>query len=67
VILHAGGKVYRYKVRQQVEVDESDLSVVAPSLEPQVTLITCTGWNAGVRAYLRRLIVFADFVSVSAQ
>ncbi len=67
VILHAGGKVYRYKVRQQVEVDESDLSVVAPSTEPQVTLITCTGWDAGVRAYLRRLIVFADFVSVSAQ
>lgn len=67
VRLYAGARVFTYQVRQQVEVDETDLSVVAPSTRPQITLITCTGWDAGVRLYLRRLIVFADFVSVSAQ
>lgn len=67
VKLYAGSKIYIYRVRQQVDVDESDLSVVAPSSRPQITLITCTGWDAEVRAYLRRLVVFADFVSVSAQ
>lgn len=67
VMLYTGSKVYTYRVRQQVEVDESDLSVIAPSTRPQITLITCTGWDAEVRAYLRRLIIYADFVSVSAQ
>jgi sortase A len=67
VILYAGDKVYKYKVRQKVEVDETDMSVVQPSTEPQITLITCTGWDAGLRVYLRRLVVFADLTTVSAQ
>ena len=67
ITLYAGNKKYTYQVRQQFEVDETDLSVIQPSTEPQITLITCTGWDAALRVYLRRLIVFADLVTVSAQ
>lgn len=67
VRLYAGGRVYIYRVRGKVDVDESDLSVIEPSDHPQVTLITCSGWDSAVRAYLRRLVVFADFVAVTTQ
>jgi sortase A len=67
VILYTESKVYTYHVRQQEVVDETDLSVVEPTDNAQVTLITCTGWDSLLRSYLQRLIVFADLVNIKPQ
>ncbi len=64
VIVYTESKVYTYQVREQTVVDDTDLSVVAPTDSPQVTLITCTGWDAELYAYMKRLIVYADLKSV---
>ena len=56
--------IYHYKMREQVIVEDTDLSVVEATEEPQITLITCTGWDEDLRVYLKRLVVFADLVEV---
>jgi len=65
VILYTEKRLYNYKVRAQVIVDESDLSVIAPTTNAQITLITCTDWDAQLRQYLKRLIVYADLVDTT--
>lgn len=64
VILQTQKKVYTYRVRGQAVVDDHDLSVIQPTDKAQLTLITCTGWDASVSLYLKRLVVFADLLSV---
>jgi len=64
VILQTQKKVYTYKVRSQAVVDDHDLSVIEPTSKPQLTLITCTGWDTSLRVYLQRLVVFADLLNV---
>jgi LPXTG-site transpeptidase (sortase) family protein len=64
VLLYTQQKIYVYKVRNQVVVEDSDLSVIDPSEDPQITLITCTGWDPELRIYLQRLIVFATLSDV---
>jgi sortase A len=63
VILYTQKRVYTYRVRSQVIVEEDDLSVVAPTEKPQITLITCVGWDAELRLYLQRLVVYADLIN----
>jgi LPXTG-site transpeptidase (sortase) family protein len=67
VIVHTQNKVYTYRVREQRVVPDTDLSVVAETSKPQITLITCTDWSSELRTYLQRLIVFAELVQVQAQ
>lgn len=67
VIVYTQQKVYTYRVREQRVVPDTDLSVIAPTEKPQITLITCTDWNTELRTYLQRLIVFAELVQVQAQ
>ncbi|MBN2549123.1 MAG: sortase [Anaerolineales bacterium] len=55
---------YIYQVSGSVVVEESDLSVIAPSESPKITLITCTGWDPEFRLYTKRLIVYAMLVGV---
>jgi LPXTG-site transpeptidase (sortase) family protein len=55
---------YTYQVRESRIVPDSDLSVIEPSEKPQLTLITCTGWDAELKLYLLRLVVFADLIEV---
>lgn len=55
---------YTYAVRERITVDETDLSVIAPTNGAQITLITCAGWDPGRRAYVQRLVVFADLVEI---
>ncbi|MFM8322643.1 MAG: sortase, partial [Chloroflexota bacterium] len=57
---------YTYKVREQRVVEDYDVSVLEQTSSPQITLITCTGWDADLRTYLQRLIVYADLVSIQA-
>ncbi len=56
--------LYTYKVRQQNVVKDDDFSIVKPSQQPILTLITCAGWNSDLGHYLQRLIVIADLTEV---
>lgn len=65
VFLYTEQKMYTYQVREQKVVSDADLSIVAQTQEPIVTLITCTGWDPDIQAYLQRLVVIADLKSVT--
>jgi sortase A len=64
VKLYTEKNLYTYAVRSQEIVDDHDLSVVDPSNDPQLTLITCTGWDPEFQVYLQRLIVYAALQGV---
>jgi LPXTG-site transpeptidase (sortase) family protein len=55
--------VYTYQIRSQAIVGENDLWITQPTQASQLTLLTCTDWNAEFQLYLKRLAIFADFVS----
>ncbi len=59
VIVYAGGHAYRYGVRAKRTVSPQDLSVLAATREPVVTLITCTPYGVDTM----RLIVIAQLIS----
>ncbi len=58
VLVYAGGHAFRYEVRAQRVVSPSELSVLFPTREPIVTLITCTPY----RVDSMRLVVIAQLV-----
>lgn len=61
VTLFSTGGPSSYTVIEIKVVKNDDLSVVAPTPEPVLTLITCTGsWNPLTRDYAERLIVVAN-------
>ncbi len=62
VILYTDENVYTYKVRELRVVLDGDMSVIAPTNSPQLTLITCTNFDTEAGIYLERLIVYADLV-----
>ncbi len=64
VIIYTQKNIFTYIVSEQRVVEDYDLSVVAPSEQPQVTLITCTAWDNELRTYLKRLVVFATLLNV---
>ncbi len=45
IVVYAGGHAYRYAVRAKRVVSPSEVSVLAPTREPVVTLITCTPYG----------------------
>ena len=60
VMLFAGDDAIPYSVREVKVVRNDDLSVVAPTPELVLTLITCAGtWDPIARDYSERLIVVA--------
>jgi len=56
--------IYTYRVREEVTVEDTDMSILDPTEAPQLTLITCTGWDEDLRLYIQRLVVYADLVEV---
>jgi sortase A len=58
VQVFAGGHAFRYEVRAKRVVPPSELSVLDPTREPVVTLITCTPY----RVDSMRLVVIAQLV-----
>ena len=64
IILHDDQFVYTYIVRDQVLVYPEDISVLADTSHPQLTLITCHTWDEETLSYLRRLVVSADLDTV---
>jgi sortase A len=56
VLVYAGGTSFRYVVKAKRVVTPTDLSVLAPSKNPIITLITCTPY----RVDTHRLIVIGE-------
>ncbi len=59
ILAKGTGVVYRYVVQSVETVAVSDVGVTAPESGANLTLITCTDWDASARAYTRRLVVHA--------
>jgi len=64
IFVHTEDNIYEYLVRDQSVVEATDLSVLEPSPEAVLTLITCTDWDPGTGFYTKRLTVIADLVEV---
>ncbi len=56
IIVYAGVQPYRYRVKAKRIVDPSDVSVMAPTSEPALTLITCYPYLVDTH----RLVVIAQ-------
>ena len=56
VMVYAGANVYRYVIKAKRVVAPNDLSVLDPSRNPIITLITCTPY----RVDTQRLILIGD-------
>ncbi len=41
------GKYYTYQVRESKVTDDGDMSVILPSDNPEISLITCVGLGPG--------------------
>ena len=65
VVLYTEKNVYTYKVRELRVVEDEDLSILKPSGNPEITLITCADWDPEQKTYLRRLVVYSDLVSTN--
>jgi LPXTG-site transpeptidase (sortase) family protein len=55
---------YTYAVEQARIVAPDDLSVLAPTTQTTLTLLTCTGWDVASQRYTERLVVVAYLVTV---
>jgi LPXTG-site transpeptidase (sortase) family protein len=62
VIVYTDQKIYTYEVRELAIIGNTDDYVVAPTVEPQLTLLTCETWDEETEKFLRRRVVFADLV-----
>ncbi|MFZ2098543.1 MAG: sortase, partial [Anaerolineales bacterium] len=62
IILYTEQNIYTYQVRESKVTDDGDMSVVLPSDNPQISLITCVDWDEETRTYLNRLVVIADLI-----
>jgi LPXTG-site transpeptidase (sortase) family protein len=62
VVLYTQNNIYTYQVRESKVTDDGDLSIVSPSDNAQISLITCVEWDDESRTYLKRLVVYADLI-----
>jgi sortase A len=62
LIVFTEQNMYTYQVQELKVVDDSAMSVVQPSENSILTLITCTGWDNDLGHYIKRLVVFAGLV-----
>jgi LPXTG-site transpeptidase (sortase) family protein len=60
VYVYTENKVYTYRVRASQTVADNDMSVIAPTSKPQITLITCWEWDVKAKVYTKRMVVTAD-------
>ena len=59
VVIYDQGVPYTYAVKSLKAVKPSDVSVVSPTSETTLTLLTCTKWSKELRRYTMRLVVVA--------
>jgi LPXTG-site transpeptidase (sortase) family protein len=62
-VVYAGSERFEYRVMDKKQVSPEDLSVVQPSLEPTLSLLTCSEWDAESRTYRQRFVVTASLAS----
>jgi len=62
VLLYTEKNIYTYQVRESRVTDGEDMSVILPTDNAQISLITCIDWDEEAHTYLDRLIVIADLV-----
>ena len=62
VLLYTERSIYTYQVRESRVTDDEDMSVILPTDNPQISLITCIDWDDETDTYLKRLVVIADLV-----
>ena len=61
VLLYTEEGLWRYRVTETLKVRYDDLSVMEPTFDPRITLITCIGtWDPGMRQYTHRFIAIAE-------
>jgi len=61
-IVYAGDEAYTYRVVGKSYVAPADVSIVQPTSDPILTLLTCTNWEAQTRLYRERVAVIAELV-----
>ncbi len=66
VFVYTDENMYTYRVQDIRNVDQTDMSVVKPTDNSILTLITCSDWDSANELYLKRLIVVSDLVNVKA-
>ena len=64
VTLYTEQNIYTYKIRSQAITAGDDFTIIQPTSFNQLTLITCTDWDADIAAYLKRLVVYADLAKI---
>jgi LPXTG-site transpeptidase (sortase) family protein len=62
VLVYTEQNVYTYQVRESIVTDSGDMSVVLPSDNSQISLITCVDWDQDAHTYVNRLVVYADLI-----
>jgi LPXTG-site transpeptidase (sortase) family protein len=62
VLIYTDQNLYTYQVRESLVTDGGDMSVILPTDNPQISLITCVNWDQDTHTYLNRLVVVADLV-----
>jgi len=65
-IVYAGDEVHTYRVVSKTHVAPDDVSVVQPTSDPILTLLTCTTWDGENRTYTERVAVVARLVEDEA-
>ena len=66
VLVQRGGKTYHYKVTGKKVVEPNDVSVIAPTKDPEMTLITCYP-TYYIGPAPKRLVVFSRLVEDQQQ
>jgi LPXTG-site transpeptidase (sortase) family protein len=66
VLVYTEKNIYTYTMRERKTVDVTAMEVTYATPKPQLTLITCTSWDARAQEYSQRLIVVADLRKVEA-
>jgi sortase A len=66
VVVQRGGKTYHYQVTGKKIVEPTDISVIAPTRDPEMTLITCYP-TYYIGPAPKRLVVFSKLVADQQQ
>ena len=66
VLVYTEKNIYTYAMRERKTVDVTAMEVTYATRNPQLTLITCTSWDAQTQEFSQRLIVIADLRNVES-
>ena len=62
VTIYSGNQVFHYRVREHKVVEPTDVAVVMPTVQPTLTLLTCSEWDPELGQYKTRRAVIADLI-----